>query len=120
MSISLRSLSIIAVLAIVFVAGCGETDDPQLLLAQGKQSREKGDNDAAFVLLKNALQLDPRIAEARYLLAVIEYEAGDYSSAEKEFRKAFELGFEYGKVVAPWAWSLLMQRQFQRIFVETK
>lgn len=120
MPISLRSLSFVVVIAIAFVAGCGESDDPQLLLAQAKQSREKGDNSAALVLLKNALQLDPRIAEARYLLAVIEYEAGDYSSAEKEFRKAFELGFDSSKVVVPWAWALLMQGQYQRILDETK
>ena len=119
MPINLRSLSFVAVIAIVFAAGCGETDDPQLLLAQGKQFREMGDNNAAFVVLKNALQLDPRIAEARYLLAVIEYEAGDYSSADKEFRKALDLGFESEKVMAPWAWTLLMQGQYQRILDET-
>lgn len=119
MAISLRSLSLIAIMAIALVAGCGETD-PQRLLAEGKQSREKGDNKAAFVLLNNALQLDPGIAEARYLLAVIQNEAGDYQSAEKEFRKALERGFDPAKVLAPLAWTLLMQGQYQKVLDETK
>lgn len=118
MAISLRTLSLIAVMAMV--SGCGKTDDPQHLLAQGKVFREKGDNKTAFVRLGDALQLNPDIAEARYLLGVIQSEAGDYPSAEKEFRKARELGIDPAKVLAPLAWSLLMQEQHQKVLDETR
>lgn len=120
MAFSLRMLSLIALLVIGLIAGCGQSKDPQKLLAQSKQSHEKGDNKAAFVLLNSALQSDPNIAEARYLLAVIEYEAGDYPSAEKEFRKALELGFDRAKVVAPLAWTLLNRGEYQTVLDETK
>jgi putative PEP-CTERM system TPR-repeat lipoprotein len=119
MNPSLRTLPLLAFLALVAVAGCGDTD-PQRLLAESKQSREKGDNKKAFVLVTNALQLDPRLAEARYLLAVIHNDAGDYLSAEKEFRKALELGFDPAQVLAPLAWTLLRQGQYQKVLDETK
>src|SRR5262245_20136739 len=109
-----------AIVAIALVSGCGQPDDPQRLLAQAKQSREKGDNQAAFIQLSNVLKSDPSIAEARYLLGVIKSEAGDYSSAEKEFRKALELGVDPAQVVGRLAWTLLMQEQYQKVLEETE
>src|SRR5215813_2749260 len=114
-----RLASLVVLTAIVLLAGCTE-EDPRGLLAQGKQAREKGDNKAAFIYLSNALKLDPDMAEARYLLGLVQSDAGDQLSAEKEFRKALELGFDPAKVRAPLAWTLLVQGQYQKALDETK
>ncbi len=111
--------SLVALIAVAAVAGCAEPD-PLQLLAQAKQLKEKGDNKAALISLNNALQLDPGIAEARYLVAAIRYEAGDYPAAEEGYRKALELGFDPAMIQAPLAWTLLMQRQYQKVLDETK
>ena len=48
------------------MVGCA--DDPEALVASAKALLAKNDNSAAIIQLKNALQKDPDIAEARFLL----------------------------------------------------
>jgi putative PEP-CTERM system TPR-repeat lipoprotein len=53
---------------------------------------ETGDNRAAIIELKNALQEDPGDAEARLLLGELYLRLKDGAGAEKEIRRASELG----------------------------
>ena len=80
--------SVAAVLSVVLLSGCGKTQSTESLLAEAKQYQQKGDNKAAIIQLKNALQKNPESIETRYLLGTIYNEVGDPVSAEKELRKA--------------------------------
>lgn len=79
-------------LALALLAGCGQ-DSPDKLVAAAKGFIEKRDYKSAEIQLKNALQQQPDLAEARYLLGVTQMEGGDFASAEKEFRRAIDAGY---------------------------
>ena len=70
------------------MAGCGKPEDPQTLVADAQRYQEKGDNSAAIIQLKNALQKNPDDPETRYLLGTIYRKTGELQSAEKELRRA--------------------------------
>ena len=61
-------------------------------LDKARDSFAKGDIKAAGIELKNALQKDPGNAEARLLLGELYLKLGNGLAAEKEFRRAQELG----------------------------
>jgi len=76
------------------LAGCGDSADS--LLAKAKQSIAAKEETAAEIHLKNLLQKEDR-AEARFLLGQVHAAAGDFRSAEKEFEKAVEGGYDKAK-----------------------
>lgn len=100
------------------LAACSKST--QTLVSEAKQYQQKGDNNAAIIQLKNALQKDSNNPEARYLLGTIYNQAGDPQSAEKEIRKALSLGISQGKALPDLARALLAQGQFQKVLDETK
>ena len=53
----------------ISLAGCSH-EDPASLIASAKEYIAKGDFNASTIQLKNALQKDPKNAEARYLLGL--------------------------------------------------
>jgi len=61
----------------IALAGCAE-DDPQQFIAEGKALFEKGDMKSAQVQYKNALQIDPKLIEASYGLALIAEEKANW------------------------------------------
>lgn len=75
------------------LAGAGCADSTDSLLAKAKASLAKKENKAAEIHLKNLLQKEDR-AEARFLLGQVHAANGDFKSAEKEFEKAVEGGFD--------------------------
>lgn len=78
-------------LALAFSA-CSR-NDPAALVASAKEYIAKRDFNASIIQLKNALQKEPKSAEARYLLGFASLENGDIASAEIELDKARDLGF---------------------------
>ena len=110
----------IGIAALTFLAGCSKIVDPQHFLAEGKQLREAGNNKSAIIQLRNALQEEPGLAEARYLLGTIYNETENPVAGEKELRLALEAGFDPAKVLPSIAWSLLMQGQYQQVLDEIK
>ncbi|WP_440997088.1 XrtA/PEP-CTERM system TPR-repeat protein PrsT [Arhodomonas sp. SL1] len=76
------------------LAGCNgggvRTADEYYAAAQEYQAA--GDLRAAVIELKNALQQDAEHASARRMLGELHLAGGDYASAEKELRRARELG----------------------------
>lgn len=87
-----RAARAATVVACAFAFGCG-SDSPEKLVASAKALLDKRDLRGAEIQLKSALQKQPTLAEARYLLGATLLQAGDFPSAEKELRRALEYQF---------------------------
>lgn len=99
---------------------CGSNQDPQALISEARAYQQKGEFKAALIQLKNALQKNPNDREARRLLGEIHYQANDPLSAEKELRKALELGARPEEVFPTLGKVLLLLGQFQKVLDEIK
>jgi len=93
--------AIAAALAAVVFGACSGTERPEALLDKAQASLAAADPKAAEIHLKNLLQVDESNTEARFLLAGIYRDANDLRSAEKEYRRARDLGFDRDKVTPP-------------------
>lgn len=93
---------------------------PEDHLQAGIALQEKGDLKGAAIELKNALQAMPGNTEARVRLGKIHFGEGDYLSAEKEFKKARELGLRDSSVDLLYARTLLQLAEFQRLLDEIR
>lgn len=74
------------------LVGCGSGTDTDALIDKAEAHREAGEVGAAIIELKNALQADPDLLEARWMLGKLYLELGDGKSANKEFERVAELG----------------------------
>lgn len=101
------------------LSACGKTQSAQALVAEAGDYHRKGDNKAAIIQLKNALQKSPDDREARLLLGTIYIDTNDPQSAEKEVRKAIELGVHTDQALVVLAKALLMQGKFEKVLEET-
>lgn len=110
-----RNVAISALCALLLTA-CG--GNPESMVASAKEYLAKNDTNAATIQLKNALQKNPSLAEARYLLGKVNFQQGNYADAEKELKRALDLGFSPDQVVPPLAESLLLSGQATRILTE--
>jgi cellulose synthase operon protein C len=111
---SIISSAISTALLAAFLGGCGG-DDPAQLIASGKEFLAKNDNKAAVIQLKNALQANPDLGEARFLLGKALLASGDVAGAEIELRKAYNLKFASDEVVPPLAQAMLANGQTKKV-----
>ncbi len=102
---------------VLLLSGCGG-DKPDALLASARDYLAKNDSKAAVIQLKNVLQKNPDLPEARYLLGLALLRGGDAAGSETELRKALELSHPEELVVPPLAQALLAQRQFKKLVDE--
>lgn len=112
-----RSTAVSALCALLLVA-CG--GNPESMVASAKEYLAKNDTNAATIQLKNALQKNPSLAEARYLMGQVNFLQGSYADAEKEFKRALDLGFSPDLVVPKLAESLILSGQATRVLTELK
>jgi putative PEP-CTERM system TPR-repeat lipoprotein len=98
-------------LVVATVAACSET--PDAWIKSAKELLAKGDAKAAVIQLKNALQKNPDLAEARFLLGRASLETGDIPSAEKELRKALELNHPRDEIVPPLVRAMVAGGQYK-------
>ena len=115
--------SVVIVLFIVFSATIVSCDLFSNLtdvehVSRAKEFRDTGDLRATEIELKSALQKNPKNAEARWLLGLVNVELGNGPAAEKELRRALELGIARQAIVQPLGKSLLLQRKFQEVLDE--
>lgn len=75
----------------MWLAACSKTPEQMLASAKGYLGQNKP--EAAAIELKNALQKDGALAEARFLLGKIHLEQGEAAAAAKELRRAADLGY---------------------------
>lgn len=116
-NVATRLMAAIA-LAATGLAGCSTESDAGYI-ADALEYQQKGDNKAAVIQLKNALQKNPENAEARYRLGEIYNDMEDPQSAEKELRRALSLNHDPAKVWPPLGRALLAMGRFQSILDET-
>ncbi|GGY25712.1 XrtA/PEP-CTERM system TPR-repeat protein PrsT [Pseudoduganella albidiflava] len=116
-SVDARAYLLIACSTFLAITGCG-SESPETLLAQARQYEQAGDHRAAMIQLKNALQETPDNREARLSLANIHIVLGDGAAAEKEARRAAQLGAPAARTVPAIARAQLLQGQFQRALDE--
>ncbi len=107
------------VIAIVFVSGvllaCGENTTATEYLKNAKRYLADGEPTAATIELKNALKSDAENAEARWLLGKIYYDLDDMPSADKELRRAKQLGVPVEQVLPLLAQAFLKQGKFDEL-----
>jgi len=113
---SIPRLHIALLISALAAAGCG--DSAQKYLSEARQLQAKGDDKAAIIQLKNALQKDDKNAEARYLLGIAYNRSGNYAAAEKELRRARDAGYAPDKVAVALAEALQGQGAYQRVIEE--
>lgn len=113
LNVSLHRLTVALLLAGVLSA-CGNKD-PQQLVASARDYLQKNNAAAAIIELKNALQAQPDLAEARFLLGKALLENGDVVGAEAELRKAREANYLPDEVSPILARTWLAQGQFRKV-----
>jgi len=106
---TIKRISIAALLltSLLGLSGCQQKTSEEHIAA-AKEFVVKGDQQAAIVELKNAIQLDPKQAEARFELGNLYLEQKNYQAAEKELNRALELGYSQSKTIP------LLARAYQR------
>ncbi|BCX88707.1 hypothetical protein MIN45_P1076 [Methylomarinovum tepidoasis] len=114
----LKLLSFLPVWLALFAGGCSKPLSDAEHLARAKEFQEKGDLRAATIELKSALQQNPDNIEARRLLSEAYLKTGNGAAAEKELRRAVELGLAKEAVLLPLAQALLLQGKNQQILDE--
>ena len=105
-----------AALLIALTACTGET--PEQLLASAKDYLKKDDYKSATIQLKNALQANSEMGEARFLLAKVFLNQRDGVSAELEFRKALAAKYSADAIVPQLARALLLQGKTKDLISE--
>jgi len=113
-----KSRGLLGALAVVLLlAACG-ADKPDALLASARDYLAKNEPKAAVIQLKNALQKNPELPEARFLLGHALLRSGDPVGAETELRKAIALKHPQEAVAPQLAQAVLAQRQFKKLVDE--
>lgn len=106
-----------AALTVSLIAACGG-EKPETMVASARDYLAKNDPRAASIQLKNALQQDPSLSEARFLLGKALFDTGDMAGAEVELRKAFDAQYSPDLVVPLFAQSLLATGQAKKVLEE--
>ena len=102
------------------LSGC---DRPSKLTEQehiqrAKDFEDKGNLKGSIIELKNAIQKNPNSPQARLLLGQAYMNAGQGADAEKELKRAGELGIGKESIKVPMGEALLLQKAYQRILEE--
>jgi putative PEP-CTERM system TPR-repeat lipoprotein len=120
---NLRRLMLLAVLALASVfqlVGCGQKLTPAEYVAKAQEHWDKGEWRPAFIELSNALQQDPNTLAARWLMAKVVLKLGDPTRAEKEVKRAMELGLSPAEAQPVLVKSIILQGDLDRVLAETE
>ncbi len=106
-------IAVSALLLSLLLVACD--DKPDAMLISAKDYLAKNDTKAAVIQIKNALQSEPDLPEARFLLGSALLDSGDPVGAETELRKALDLKHPQDLVLPPLARALLAQGQTRKL-----
>jgi tetratricopeptide (TPR) repeat protein len=106
----------------LLLAALGACEEPSAdeFIRRAEAYRQEGNVAASIIELKNALQQQPRNAEARFLLGQSYLTVRDFVGAEKELLRARDYGFEPERLVEPLAEVWLTGRQFEKVLEELR
>lgn len=117
-----RVLLIAGIVACIGMAGGAyhllSQKSPEDHIEAAQSYLDRGDRQAAVIELKNALQLAPDNAEARYQLGKLYLAGQDYASAEKELTRARDGGHRADDLPTLIASALIGLRQPKRVLDE--
>ena len=99
--------------SLFLLVACGNTVTDSEYVDQAQDYLDKGQLNMAAIELKNALQQNPNNPQARRLLGVVHFSIGDMAGAEKELKRARELGVAEESLSPLLARALLIQGKYQ-------
>ena len=105
---------LIAIIVSVLAAGCSK-ETPESQIKSAKDFLSKNDDKSALIQLKNVLQTNPDMGEARFLLGTVFLQQGNTSAAEIEFRKALEDKHPEYIVIPELAHTMLLSGQTKKL-----
>ncbi len=97
---SVKAFALVFIFTLLF-SGCGLAMSDEDRLDRAAESAAAGDHRAAIVDARDVLTRDPSNARARILLGQSSIAVGDWASAEKEIRRAVELGADISELRPP-------------------
>jgi len=106
---------LVGCMALLLVSGCGLTMDNEDRLDRGEQALADGEHRAAIIDAKDVLRDEPNNVRGRILLGRASVQVGDGPSAEKELRRAVQLGTAAADVASELARALLIQAKYQQV-----
>ena len=112
----IRSLSIAS--ALLLVSACGLGVDTSKRLERAQSAFERSEYRTTIIDTRNILQKEPQNREARLLLGKASIRMTDAATAEKELRRAVELGVGMEAVVVDLGKAMLGLRQFEGLLEE--
>jgi len=101
-------------ISLFLLIGCSQPSD-QDQVTNARQFLDKGDVKAALIELKNALQQNPENSQARVLLGQVYLEGSNFAAAEKELKRAIELGADANETHPYLARALLQLRKLDEV-----
>ena len=110
--------TLLVIAAGTFVACASGVSDKELVESAKNYMAEKRVREAT-IELKNALQANPKNAEARYLLGEVNMQVGDLPSAEKEFRRALEMGWSAEAALIGKMRAMIAQKKYKEVLEST-
>lgn len=114
--VSARTIFTPLIVLLLTTACTGESPEQQIKSA--KDYLLKSETKAATIQIKNALQKNPDLGEARFLLGTILLREGNVSAAEIEFRKSLAAKYTPALVVPELARAMLMVGQAKKLVDE--
>jgi cellulose synthase operon protein C len=113
----MKTHSLIPIVLALALIGCAD-ESPENRLASAKAYLQKNDTKSAVIEIKNALQKNPDLGEARYLLGSTLLKEGNPVAAEVELRKALAAKYPEAEVVPDLARAMLMLGQAKKVVDE--
>lgn len=105
----------------LLVTACGQTSfSADEHLAQAKQAYAEGNLRTAIIEVKNALQQEPSLTEARMLLGEYSLDRGNGAEAEAELVRARELGADPAQLHIPLLRAWLLQGKNDQVIAATE
>lgn len=109
---------IAGLLLLCSLLGCSDKGAQEKSLLQAQQALAAKQYPAATIALKSYLQSVPTDPGARFLLGSALLEVSDPASAEKELRRALELGVSHDQIDPLLAKALIEQGEFKKVVQE--